>query len=91
MSNLLRSAVKASDAKVKGDKVIDAKHLGTHQIAGQAIVARENGGPESNKKAFNRPGEDSQKPLLLLDELIFRLNPHRRLKYMICTRDSYVN
>ena len=76
---------------MKGDKVIDVKHLGTHQIAGQAIVARENGGPESNKKAFNRPGEDSQKPLLLLDELIFRLNPHRRLKYMICTRDSYVN
>ena len=87
----MRSAVKASDAKVKGDKAIDVKHLGTHQIAGQAIVARENGGPESNKKAFNRPGEDSQKPLLLLDELIFRLNPHRRLKYMICTRDSYVN
>ena len=49
MSNLLKSAVKASDAKVKGDKVIDAKHLGTHQIAGQAIVARENGGPESKK------------------------------------------
>ena len=57
----------------------------------KAIVARENGGPESNQKPFNRPGKDSQKPLLLLDELIFRLNPHRRLKYMICTRDSYVN
>ena len=91
MSNLLRSAVKANAARVKGGKAIDAKHHGTHQIAGQAIVVRENGGPESNQKPFNRPGEDSQQPLLLLDELIFRLNPHSRSKYMIRTRDSYAN
>ena len=87
----MRSAVKASVARVKGDKVIDAKHLGKRQIAGQAIVARESGGPESNRKPFNRPGEDIQQPLLLLDELILRLNPHSHSKYMIRTRDSYAN
>ena len=48
VSNLMRSAVKASAARAKGVKAIDEKHLGTHQIADQAIDVRESGGPDNN-------------------------------------------
>ena len=44
----MRSAVKASAAKAKGVKAIDEKHLGTHQIADQAIDVRESGGPDNH-------------------------------------------
>jgi hypothetical protein len=44
----MKSAVKTSAAKARGDKASDVKHRGTHQIAGQAIDVRENAGPESS-------------------------------------------
>ena len=50
MSDLVRSVVKASAAKVKGGRAIDAKYHGTHQIAEQAIVVRENEGRANNHR-----------------------------------------
>ena len=44
----MRSAVKASVARVKRDNVIDAKHHGTHQIVERKNYVKETDGPESN-------------------------------------------
>ena len=91
MSNLLRSAVKASAAKVKGGKAIDAKHHGTHQIAAQAIVVRENEGRANNHRPFYLALRGISKRCFAFGGLLMRLNTHSRLKDMIRTRDSYAN
>ena len=41
------SAEKANAAKASGDKVIGAKHRGTHQIVERKNDVKETGGPEN--------------------------------------------
>ena len=72
MSNLTRSAVKASAAKVRGDKVIDAKYLVTHQIVEQAIDVRENEGRESNRHPIQMSSGAYPKATLLFNDLLLR-------------------
>ena len=63
----MRSAVKGSVAKVKGEKAIDAKHRGTHQIAEQVIDARENEGRGSNQHPTRLHSGSSPKVAMLFD------------------------
>ena len=85
MSDLVRSVVKASAAKVKGGRAIDAKYHGTHQIAEQAIVVRENEGRANNHRPIYLSLGGISRRCFAFGGLLMRLDTHSRLKDMVRT------